>query len=64
MICEQLRRISEFSKKVRSVYKYGIEVQSDIENIYKALAVTPYIYDSGNMVNMFANSGLLNSFLA
>lgn len=64
LICEQLKRMSDFSKKVRSVYKYGIEIQSGMSDIYKALAVTPYIYDSGNMVNTFANSGLLNSFLA
>lgn len=63
IINEQLKRIKEFTKKVRSIYKYGIEVESGVNNIFKSLAVTPYIYDSGNMVNMLANSGVLNCFL-
>lgn len=64
LILEQLSRIKEFCKKVRSVYKYGIEIQDGTDNVFTALAIAPYIYNSSNMVNMLANSGILNCFLA
>ena len=44
--------------------KYGIEIEDGTENVFTALAVAPYIYNSSNMVNMLANSGILNCFLA
>lgn len=64
IILEQLKRIKTFAKQVRSVYKYGIEIQAGTDNIFKALAITPYVYDSGNVINMLAYSGMLNCFLA
>ena len=64
LIIQQLSRIKEFAKKVRSVFKYGIEIQDSTKNVFNALAITPYIYNSCYMVNILAGSGILNCFLA
>ena len=63
LINQQLIQVKEFSKKVRFVYKYGIEIQDDINYLFKALAVAPYIYKSDNLINMLVGSGVLNCFL-
>ncbi len=63
LINQQLIQVKEFSKKVRFVYKYGIEIQDDINYLFKALAVAPYIYKSNNLINMLVGSGVLNCFL-
>lgn len=64
LIMEHLDRIKDFCKKVRAVYKYGIEMPDDIDTVFKAVAITPYIYSGCNLVNLMANSGILNCFLA
>lgn len=63
VIADFLKRIKEFAKKVRSVYKYGIEMQENINYIFNSLALTPYIYNSPDVVNIMANSGVLNSLI-
>lgn len=64
LINQQIFLIKEFAKKVHSIFKYGIELTNNISDVYKALAIAPFIYKSENLVNMLACSGVLNCFLA
>ena len=58
-----LLKIKEFSQKVRSVYKKGIEITDSDTNIFFSLAVAPYLYEGNAMTDMLAGSGMLNAFL-
>lgn len=60
----QLKKIKEFSQKVRAVYKKGIELTDDEKCIYNSLAITPYIYNGNMIIDMVAHSGVLNAFLS
>ena len=60
-ICLQIIKIGDFSKKVKSVYKFGIEVEESIESLITALSITPYIYGENILINYIAGSGILNS---
>lgn len=63
LISLQLKKIKEFSQKVKAVYKQGIEITDDEKNIYNSLVVTPYLYNTNLLVDMAAYSGVLNAFL-
>ncbi|MBE7074984.1 MAG: iron-containing alcohol dehydrogenase family protein [Clostridiales bacterium] len=63
MISTQLLKIKEFANKVRMLFKTGIEMTSDISCVFKALAITPFIYNSSSNINIIANSGVLNCFM-
>lgn len=56
----QISKISEFCSCVKNVYKYGIEVFDSFENIFSSLYVTPFIYKGNYIIDMMANSGILN----
>lgn len=62
-IIKQLKIINNFSKKVKSVYKYGIEIDDEKESLLHALSVTPFIYGNNALVDLMAGSGVLNAFL-
>ena len=64
IVTQQLLKIREFSKKVRSVYKFGIEIDDDTQNVFNSLAITPFISCENALVDLIASSGLLNVFLA
>lgn len=63
-ICIQLIKLNEFSKKVKSVYRHGIEIENILENVEVSLAVVPFICGQNVLVDYIAGSGVLNSFVS
>ena len=62
-ICNQILSISSFSKKVKSVYKYGIEIDCTYDDVLNSLSLTPFVYEGTSLVDFIAGSGILNSFV-
>ena len=61
LVCMQIYKINEFCKKVKSVYKHGIEIEEEYECLTKAIKITPYLYGENDLINLIAGSGILNS---
>lgn len=64
LVCFQMLQINSFCKKVKSVYKYGIDVEDDFEEVIYCVAISPYLYNGNFLVDYIAGSGILNCFLA
>ncbi len=62
-ICIQLIKIGEFNKKVKSVYRHGVEIENALEKTSLALAITPFLYGKNILVDYVAGCGILNSFI-
>lgn len=63
IISLQLLKIKEFNKKVKSVFKYGLEIEEKSENSFKALGITPFLYGKNMLIDLIANSGIINSLI-
>lgn len=63
-ILKHIFAIGVFSKKVKSVYRYGIEVDGEMDDIFKSLFLAPFISSENTLVNFLAGSGVLNSLVA
>jgi len=59
----QIYKINEFTKAVKSIYKYGVELDGDFNKIATSLAITPYISGDGVIMDFIAASGVLNAFV-
>ena len=59
----QIKSINNFSKCVKSVYKYGIEIENDLSVVFDSLILSPYIFRGNDLVNLIAGSGILNSLM-
>ena len=59
-ILKHISAICNFCKSVKSVYKYGIEINGGYNDILKSLFVAPYIYRGNEVTNLMAGSGVMN----
>lgn len=62
-VCVQIMKIKAFIKKVKTVYKHGIDVDADFDCVMKAISIAPYMYNCSYLVDLLAGSGVLNVFL-
>lgn len=60
LICSQILKINEFCNRVKSVYKYGINIEEEYKTLTNSIKITPYIYSGTNMINLMVGSGILN----
>lgn len=63
-VCFELLKINMFCKKVKNVYKKGIETEEDFENLTSSIAIAPYVYGENILIDFVAGSGILNSFVS
>lgn len=63
IICIEILKINEFCKKVKSVYKFGIEIEDNFNTLAAALSITPFLSGNNCLVDYIAGSGILNCFL-
>ncbi|MBO7528168.1 MAG: iron-containing alcohol dehydrogenase [Clostridia bacterium] len=60
-INQQIKSINNFGKCVKSIFKYGIEIEDDYQDVLNSLMLAPYIFLGSNLVNLISVSGVLNA---
>jgi len=63
IISFQLLKIKDFIKQLKSIYKNELSLEQDLNNVFRALAISPFLNCDNLVVDMVAGSGVLNSFL-
>lgn len=63
LVVDCLYEIKRFCASVKNVYKGGIEVGGELSNFLNGLALSPYISGGGELLDVLAGCGVLNSFL-
>ena len=63
LLVECILKIGVFLKQVKSICKNGVGIECDYKKLTHALAVAPYVYGENILIDYFAGSGILNSYL-
>lgn len=63
IVASQMLSINKFSSAVKSVFRFGIDVDDDFNKLAKSLCLSSYISDNNYLVNLVTGSGILNALI-